>query len=173
MNIEKRSLRLRWLTRTSILLALTLAVQMLGLGQWVTGPAVNAMLIISAAFTGVGGAVIIGALTPLIAFLRGILPAPLGPIIPFIMLGNAVLVISYAVSKRVINSSLPGSITGVIIGSILKFLVLSTAVRFIVEVPPPVAQIMQVPQLFTALIGGIIAIAIITTIGKNYINENH
>ena len=57
----------RWLTRTAILLAITLAFQMLGFPQMVTGPAVNAMLLLSGTYVGGIGAVIIGMLTPLIA----------------------------------------------------------------------------------------------------------
>ncbi|MGI6486166.1 MAG: hypothetical protein ACOX15_07705 [Tepidanaerobacteraceae bacterium] len=73
---------LRWITRTAILLAITLAFQMLGFPQVVTGPAVNGMLLISGTYVGGIGAVIIGLLTPFIAFMRGILAPPLAPMIP-------------------------------------------------------------------------------------------
>ena len=151
---------IRWLTRTAILLAITLAFQMLGFPQMVTGPAVNAMLLLSGTYVGGLGAVIIGLLTPWIAFVRGILAPPLAPMIPFIMLGNAILVIIYVISRGKLGKGYAGSGVGLIVGAVAKFLVLSTAVRFIVNVPPPVAKAMQIPQLYTAILGGIIAIIV-------------
>jgi len=150
----------RWLTRTAILLAITLAFQMLGFPQMITGPAVNAMLLISSAYVGVLGAVIIGLLTPFIAFVRGILAPPLAPMIPFIMIGNALLTIAYVLFRNKLGKGLTGASTGLFVGAIIKFLVLSSAVRFIVSVPPPVAQAMQLPQLYNAILGGVVAIAV-------------
>ena len=150
----------RWLTRTAILLAITLAFQMLGFPQMVTGPAVNAMHLLSGTYVGGLGAVIIGMLTPFIAFVRGILAPPLAPMIPFIMLGNAILVIVYVTFRSKLGKGYATSGIGLIVGAIAKFLVLSTAVRFIVSVPPPVAKAMQVPQLYTAVLGGVIAIIV-------------
>lgn len=151
---------IRWLTRTAILLAITLAFQMLGFPQMITGPAVNAMLLLSGAYVGGLGAVIIGMLTPFIAFIRGILAPPLAPMIPFIMVGNAILIIAYVLSRKKLGKGLAGAGIGLIVGAVAKFLVLSSAVRFIVSVPPPVAQAMQIPQLYTAILGGVVAIAV-------------
>ncbi|NLZ51683.1 MAG: ECF transporter S component [Thermoanaerobacteraceae bacterium] len=151
---------IRWLTRTAILLAITLAFQMLGFPQMITGPAVNAMLLLSGTYVGGLGAVIIGMLTPFIAFIRGILAPPLAPMIPFIMLGNAIFVLTYVVSQRKLGKGFTGAGIGLILGAIIKFLVLSSAVRFIVNVPPPVAQAMQIPQLYTAILGGVVAIVV-------------
>jgi hypothetical protein len=139
-------------TRTAILIALTLVIQMMGMPQYATGPLVNTMLYVATVFVGILGGVAIGLITPVIAFWRGILPPPLGPMIPFIALGNAVLVITYGlIEKR-------NKYVAVIAASVIKYLVLSGAVRFLVAVPPKIAQMMQVPQLITALAGGAIAI---------------
>lgn len=150
----------RWLTRTGILLAITLAFQMLGFPQMITGPAVNAMLLLSGIYVGGLGAVIIGILTPLIAFIRGILAPPLAPMIPFIMAGNALYAFSFVLTRGRLGKSFIGEGIGLVVGAVVKFLLLSTAVRFIVSVPPPVAQMMQIPQLYTALLGGVVAIAV-------------
>lgn len=138
-------------TRTAILMALTLVIQMLGMPQYVTGPLVNTMLYVAAVFVGIWGGVAIGLVTPLIAFWRGILPPPLGPMIPFIALGNAVLVIVYGLVKR------HNRYVAIVAASVIKYFVLAGAVRFVVQVPPKIAQMMQVPQLITALAGGAIA----------------
>jgi uncharacterized YccA/Bax inhibitor family protein len=158
-NVVK-PLSLRWLTRTALLLAITLAFQMLGFPQMITGPAVNAMLLLSGTYVGVLGGIIIGLLTPWIAFARGILASPLGPMIPFIMAGNAFLVIAYTISRNLLGKGYTGSGIGIVVGAIAKFLILSYAVRLIVSVPPPVAKAMQTPQLFTAISGGIIALIV-------------
>lgn len=158
----------RFLTRTAILLALTLAVQMMGFPQFITGPGVNAMLMLSAIYVGPVGGVAIGALTPWIAFMRGILPPPLGPAIPFIMLGNASIVIVFWLMRRVLSSNMVGSVVGVIVGSIAKYFVIAAAVQFLLDLPPgPSAKLLQISQLFTALIGGIIAIIIERVLQRN------
>ncbi|MFW5897029.1 MAG: ECF transporter S component [Bacillota bacterium] len=150
----------RWITRTALLLALTLAFQMIGLPQPITGPAVNAMLILSVLFAGPVSGVIIGSLTPLIAFQRGILAAPLGPMIPFIALANAVLVLLFALVRK------QQPILAVVVAALAKFAVLATAVRLFVTVPPPIAVAMGTPQLLTALIGGGVALLAHRAIGQ-------
>lgn len=142
------------LTKLAILLAITLAFQMLGLPQPFTGPAVNAMLILSTLALGPVGAALIGMLTPVIAFTRGILPPPLGPAIPFIVLGNWALIFTFAGLQRV-NSYLALGV-----GAVLKFFILAGAVRFFLAVPPPIAKALQFPQLLTALAGGIVALLV-------------
>ncbi len=168
--MEESSRRgLRWLVRTALLLALTVAIQMLGLPQFFTGPLVNAFLLLAALFNGMWSGVIIGLFTPGIAFARGILAPPLGPMIPFIMAGNAILVIVFSlVGKR---DHLGREIGGVVLGSFLKYLLLSQAVTWVVEVPPPVAKAMQTPQLFTALAGGAIALIVYQVIPKREIQR--
>ncbi|MFO7942164.1 MAG: ECF transporter S component [Bacillota bacterium] len=150
----------RWITRTALLLALTLAFQMIGLPQPVTGPAVNAMLILSALVVGPVSGVIIGSLTPVIAFQRGILAAPLGPMIPFIALANAVLVLLFALVRK------RQPVLAVVVAAVAKFAVLATAVRVFVAVPPPIAVAMGTPQLLTALIGGGVALIAYRAIGR-------
>jgi len=149
----------RWLTRTAVLLALTLAVQSLGLPQWFTGPLVNAFLLLASLVSGIGSGVLVGLLTPWIALLRGILPPPLAPMVPFIMLGNALLVIIFSLVRRK-KEVLWLSIVALVLAALGKYLLLSQAVRYLVEVPPRVTQAMQVPQLLTALGGGAIALSI-------------
>lgn len=160
------SISVRVLTRTAILLALTLAIQMLRLPQPVTGPLINAMLVLAAVTVGAPSGVVIGLLTPWIAYVNGILPPVLGPAIPFIMAGNTVLVLTVAIAERIFaRGKRPGyrrvgQAAGVLFGGLLKFLVISTAVRFIIDVPAPVAVVLQLPQLFTAWTGGAAALAV-------------
>jgi hypothetical protein len=151
---------IRWISRTAILFALTLVIQMIGLPQFFTGPLVNAFLLLATLTVGVSSGIVIGLFTPWIAFSRGILPAPLGPMIPFIMMGNAVLVIVFYLITMKKKENIGFSVLGIVAGSIAKYLILSQSVALIVSVPPPVAKAMQVPQLLTALAGGVIALIV-------------
>lgn len=124
-----------WLARTALLLAFTVAIQMPGLPQPVTGPAVNAMLLLAAGVVSPASGVLVGVFTPIIALYRGILPPPLAPM-PFIGLGNAVFVMVFAWLHR------RWGFVGVLIAAVAKFAVLSTAVRFMVSLPEAVAYAM-------------------------------
>ena len=150
--------KIKFITRTGILLAVALAIQMGGFPQPVTGPLINTVLYLSALLVGSWSGIIIGICTPVIAFMRGILPAPLGPMIPFIALGNDVLVVIFSLLKG------KNKILGIILASLVKYLILFTAVSYIVDVPDKIAQIMSLPQLFTALSGGAIAIVAYKTL---------
>lgn len=163
--MEKRT-SLRIVTRTAVLFALTLAVQMLGFPQMVTGPLVNACLLLAAIFAGVISGVVIGLFTPWVALLRGILPPVLGPMVPFIMMGNGALVIIFGLLRR--KRGLPFEIAGVILGAFVKYLLLSQAVRTFVKVPPAVAQAMQLPQLVNALLGGALALVLAQAVQRVY-----
>ncbi len=152
-------------TRTGILLALALVFQMGGFPQPVTGPAVNAILFLAAMLIGPVGGAIIGAFTPIMAFLRGILPPPLAPVIPFIVIGNGMLVIVYVYLSRILRVGPDKTFVlrrFIALGAaaLVKFFILAGAVTFLVEVPAPIAQMMTLPQLYTALAGGFIALLI-------------
>lgn len=157
---------LRKIVLTGLFIAMTVVFQMFGFHQYVTGPVVNGMLLLSALYTGPFGGVLVGVATPWVAFLRGILPPPLAPMIPFIMLANGAYVLAFYACRRTLGNSPFGSSTGIITGAVIKFLFLSGAVKFLVAVPPLVAKGMQLPQLFTALIGGVLALVVAELLKK-------
>ncbi len=145
---------IRWLSRTAILLAIALVFQMGGFPQFITGPLINTVLYLAAMIVGWQGGMLIGILTPVIASIRGILPPPLTPLIPFIALGNSILVILFFWLQS------KNKIAGIIIASLVKSLLLASAVKLVVQVPPAIAQMMSLPQLITALAGGAIALVL-------------
>ncbi|MFZ7103683.1 MAG: hypothetical protein ACOWWO_13660 [Peptococcaceae bacterium] len=153
MNISTKIL-----TRTAILLAVALAVQQIKL-QWLTGPAINAILILAVGYAGVSSGVIIGLLTPVLAFTQGIMPLAIA--VPFIMLGNIVYCYGFYWARKT------NDLVGIAVGAILKFCLLAGAVKFIIQVPPKVAQALSFPQLVTAIIGGLIAAAILRYLPHN------
>ncbi len=145
---------IRWVSRTAILLAIALVFQMGGFPQFITGPLINTVLYLAAMIVGWQGGMLIGIFTPVIASIRGILPPPLTPLIPFIALGNSILVILFFWLQS------KNKIAGIIIASLVKFLLLASAVKLVVQVPPAIAQMMSLPQLITALAGGAIALVL-------------
>ncbi len=96
--MQKRTL---FIARMGIILALTLTLQVAGLPQPVTGPLINAMLLLTAVLFGNVAGVLLGCLTPGLALVRGQLPLALAPMVPFIAVGNALLVFIFIfISKK-------------------------------------------------------------------------
>ncbi len=161
---NKHNMAMTILTRTAVLLALALVFQIgfIQFAQPAVGPLVNMTLLIAAVVVGSTPAIIIGCLTPLMAFLLGIMP--LLPVVPFIMVGNAILILSFNLTRNVFRKY--GDIIGVIVAALLKFAFLAISIRyfvtyFIEKVPPKMVTAFTIPQLYTALIGGFLAIVIV------------
>lgn len=152
--------KIKLITRTALLLALTVAFQGIKLGQFVTGPLVNAVLYISAYAVGWPGGIFIGAVTPWIALLTGILKPALAPAVPFIMLGNALLVVGFSLLNTF------NSYVAVLCASVVKFLILYVSTRFLLQLNPAIASALQLPQLVTALIGGALAMIVISALNS-------
>ncbi|OCL26401.1 ECF transporter S component [Orenia metallireducens] len=155
----------KWLTRTAILLALTLVVQALGFPAYITGPLVNMMLLLATILVGLESGLLIGALTPWIALVRGILPPPLAVMIPFIIISNLLWVLIYHFLAK------KNKYLGIGLAALSKYGILASAVNFLVNVPPKIATLMQVPQLLTALAGGLLALSIVKAINLSDVLE--
>ncbi len=150
--------KVKFITYAAVLLALAALFPALHLPQYVTGPIVNFSLIIATYILGTWGGVLVGCFTPWVAFLSGLMPLAFLP--PIIMVGNGIYTLSFGLLKRF---GWGGKITGIGIGALLKFLFLSFAVTHLVKAPPKLVQMLSIPQLFTALTGGILALIIIKT----------
>lgn len=131
--------------------------------QWFTGPIINAIMILVLFLVGIRSAMVVALVPSLMALASGLLPAVLAPVVPFIMISNAIFVLSidriYDYSK---NSS-RGYWQGVVVGATLKFVFLYLSVGWITklllkqELAAAVANMMSWPQLATAVSGGMIA----------------
>jgi len=125
--------------------------------QFLTGPIVNATLFISTIILGVQAGILVGLVPSLIALSVGLLPSVLAPMVPFIMMGNAILIIGFNYLKE------KNYWIGIICASILKFIFLFSTSSIVInlllkkEVASQVAMMMGPCQLFTAIIGGIVA----------------
>lgn len=167
MNVSKET---HHMIIAALLLTLAVMIQILGknipqINQLFVGPIVNSILLLAVYFSGVKWAMIIGALTPLLAFFTGVLAAPMAPFIPFIAIGNFLYVLIFSFFKNRRN----GEPIGVLAGSLIKFLFLFFSATKLIDliavgIPQPVkdklAVSMGLPQFVTALAGGAVAMAL-------------
>jgi hypothetical protein len=136
--------------------------------QWTTGPIINAVLILSVYLLGIRSAVFIALFPSLMALSGGLLPAVLAPVVPFIMIGNIILIFLIDAGRRYIGFS-----AGLFLGSLFKFLFLYSSVAWIEnlllksEFASKVALMMSWPQFATAIIGGILAWGVIKAMGED------
>lgn len=163
MGELRRSKTMNQLARTSVLLALALVFQ-IGFNQFgptIVGPLVNMTLLIAAAVVGSTSAILIGCLTPLMAFVLGI--STFLPVVPFIMAANALLVLTFNLIRKRVKYY--GNIVAMILAAFVKFAFLAISIRYFVTlfvdaVKPPMVTLFTLPQLTSALIGGTLALVI-------------
>ncbi len=174
--------KLRYITETAIMLALLVTLQALtkGFGQLVTGSCVNAVLAVSALVGGLGCGITVALLSPVLAYLLGI--APVIVTVPVIMAGNTVYVILLWLLCRRTDRRLWKQLVGWLVAAAAKFALLYLLVTKVVcgvlasellatgVMKQPMLKALPVtfswPQLFTALIGGGIALLIVPVLRK-------
>ncbi len=167
------------ITAIAAMIALCTVFQaMKGISPYITGSAVNAILIISALSTGWVGGLVISCLTPIFAYILGLTPLlQMIPIMVFVIaVGNASLVVTTLVGFQMKEKSLPITL---LLGSAIKALILWVLVWFVVlpifgaELPDAVVLAAKasfsVMQLITAIIGSVIAFAVHMRIKNLYI----
>jgi len=130
---------------------------------WLTGPLVNAILILILLLSGRRNAIFVSCLPSLMALSGGLLPLVLAPAIPFIMISNIIFVLGIDWFYKRRSQDFSGYWSGVIAGAFLKFVFLSFSVNilatFFISVPTLniVVRMFGWSQLMTALAGGLIA----------------
>jgi len=155
-----------WITRTAVLIAITVALQALTLqlgNQIITGSIVNLMLIISVMTCGLSTGLTVGVFTPIMPTLLGF--GPVWPVVPFIAVGNMALVtVWHFIGNHKIGGMYVSYVVALIAGAVAKFLVLyfgvvRLAIPYILGLPEQnVMSIMfSYPQLITAAVGGVCA----------------
>ena len=173
------SKKIRWITETAIMLALLVTLQALTkpAGQLVTGSCVNAVLAVAALVGGLASGLTIALISPVLAFLLGIAPQILT--VPAIMAGNCVYVILLSL---ICGKDLVKRIAAWLIAAVAKFAVLYLIVVKIIcgvmaptllaagTLKQPMLKALPAtfswPQLFTALIGGAVALVIVPVVRK-------
>jgi hypothetical protein len=145
--------------QTAIFVALLAIVTLAPLmrNQFLTGPVVNASLIIAVVMLGSRSGMMLGLLPSVLALGTGILNPVMAPQIPFIMAANVIFVLAFAGLNRY------GFWKGLVTASLLKtaFLFGTSFLTASLITSPTLAgsisQMMSWPQLATALAGGVIA----------------
>lgn len=175
MNPNKK--RILWITRTAILLALLIVIQAItapfGI-PLITGSLVNLILIVTVVTCGFSSGLTVAVISPIVAKLVGI--GPLWVLIPFIALGNCTLILLWhVIGKRIFKEKLIGYFVALVTGAAGKFLVLYLSIvqmmiPLFLHLPEKQAAAISATfsfsQLFTALIGGIIAIMLLPIVKK-------
>ncbi len=136
--------------------------------QWITGPLVNAILILTLFLAGIRSAVIVCLVPSLMALAGGLLPPILAPAVPFIMISNIILVFSVDfIYLNFRSNNNQNYWLGVLVGAFFKFLFLYASINIISrllikqELVKQIAIMMSWPQFATAITGGFIAFIIL------------
>ena len=176
------SKKIRWITETAIMLALLVTLQSptKPAGQLVTGSCVNAVLAISALVGGLASGLTVALISPVLAFLLGIAPQILT--VPAIMAGNAVYVVLLVLLADKTGKNLVTQIIAWVVAAAAKFATLYVIVVKIIcgvmassllaagTLKEPMLKALPAtfswPQLFTALIGGAVALVIVPVVRK-------
>lgn len=166
-----------WITRTAALTALLIVMQAAtaSLGNTlVTGSIVNLILIVSVMTCGMSTGITVGMISPVCAKLFGI--GPFWSLIPFIIVGNIVLVFLWHLIGNYKTKKIKLSyVIAMIVAAISKFLVLylgivKLAIPVFLKLPEQKATVISnmfsIPQLITALIGGALALVILPVLKR-------
>ena len=174
--------KIRWITETAVMLALLVSLQALTkpLGQLVTGSCVNCVLAVATLVGGPLCGLVIALVSPVLAFLLGITLQFLT--VPAIMIGNSVYVILLALLLANKDCKIVKQTVSLVIAAAAKFAVLYLIVAKIIcgvlapsllaagALKEPMLKLLPAtfswPQLFTALIGGLIALLIVPALRK-------
>ncbi|MFA5742492.1 MAG: iron hydrogenase [Candidatus Paceibacterota bacterium] len=139
-----------------ILLGLSIVLPLFH-SQYITGPMVNAILFLSAVLAGSTGAMFVAMVPSIVALSSGLLPIALAPAVPFIMLGNAILIATFILLQK------KSFWLAATVASFTKFIFLFGSSQLVVgliakkQAAIAAASMLSYPQLITALIGAILA----------------
>ena len=174
--------KIRWITYTAVMLALLVSLQAVTkpLGQLVTGSCVNAVLAITVLVVGLSGGITVALISPVLAYLWGIAPQILT--VPAIMVGNGVYVtlLFFLADKK--GKNVLRQVAAWVVSAFAKFAALYAIVVWLIcgvfaqklleagTLMPPMLKALPAtfswPQLFTAIIGGAVALLVFPILRK-------
>ena len=174
--------KVKWIAQTAMLLALLVTLQYVTkpLGQLVTGSCVNAVLAVATLVGGLASGLVVALVSPVLAFLLGIAPQILT--VPAIMVGNSVYALLLWLAADKSGKNLLRQIGAWLLAAAAKAAVLYLLVAKLIcgvmadrllatgTLKEPMLKALPVtfswPQLFTALIGGAVALLIVPVLRK-------
>ena len=128
--------------------------------QWVTGTIVNALLFVAAWRLGLANAILVAVLPSSVALMRGLLPAPMAMLIPYIIVSNVLLILTFSFLKKNLTLGVP-------VAAFVKFCFLfGVSLYFAPKLLAPMMMMLQWSQLATALAGGFLAAMTISFLKK-------
>ncbi len=171
----------KFITRTAVILALAIIFQNLRYfigampySTYIIGSLVNLSIIVATGAVGLVSGLIISFVTPVVALFQGHLPHVY--LMPVTMLGNAVLATVFYVFKRSRFAEPFNAFLGVAVGAVIKWIVMYwvgivVVLRMFVPNLPPqkvtiISAAFNIPQIITALIGGVLGIIIIKALKR-------
>ena len=181
------SKKIRWITETAVMLAMLVALQALTkpMGQYVTGSFVNAILAITVLLVGLSSGLTVALISPVMAFFLGIAPN-IVTVIPIMIANVCYIVLLYILAgKR--GTALWKKAVALVTASAAKFGILYLLVvkvicgiasgslldkkmgKTVLLAPKMLENLPLIftwPQLFTALIGGAVALSIVPVLRK-------
>lgn len=163
----KKTHILVWEERKELLVSLALSlivflVPALVHQQFLTGPIINAALLLSFIYLGKSRAFFLALIPSTVALARGLLPVALAPMVPFIMMSNVLFIETF--SRFYKQEKLTQSTLALLLAALVKAAFLSLVVKLLMQgllnqaLLPKVAKMMAWPQLWTAVVGGSFAI---------------
>jgi hypothetical protein len=165
--------KILWLTETGVMLALLVALQTVTkpLGQLVTGSFVNGVLAVTVLTAGLSSGITVAVISPVLAWLLNIAPQVIT--VPAIMVGNTVFVVLLHILAGRAPKSVLRQVIAWVVSAAAKFAVLYAIVVWLIcgviqpaGVPKALPAMFSWPQLFTALIGGAVALVIAPVLRK-------
>lgn len=174
-------IRTKQIVQTALFLAIAIVAQLLGtlmggagsIGQILTGSIVNMCLVLAVSMIGLIPALAISVLSPVLAFVFGVMKFPFA--IPVVIIGNAIYVVLIKIIfKSVSETKMPVQkiieIIGVIVSAVVKALAMWSLAKYVLmmftKVPAPLIASFSFPQAITGTIGGIIAIVVYAILKK-------
>lgn len=171
-----------WITETAVMLALLVALQAITkpMGQLVTGSFVNAVLAVTVLVAGLYSGITVAIVSPVLAYLLGIAPQILT--VPAIMVGNTVFVVLLYFVAGKDSKQIVRQIAAWVSAAAAKFAALYAIVVWLIcgvfsesllssgVLKAPMLKALPATfswsQLFTALIGGGVALLIVPVLRK-------
>ena len=171
-------IKTKQITVTAIMLAICLVSQFFkNLSVYITGPIINAALILTVLYAGMACGIILSIITPVTSFFITGSPvmAAISAVFPCLMIGKIIFVgcVGLLCKKCGKAAGFPVSIA---IGAILKAVFMGIAIALIILptfLPAPMHKMLpvlqlqfSVTQLITAVIGGVYAVIIAAVLKK-------
>lgn len=172
--MKQRSLRILSLTQTALLLALCLGFQLLkSVSIYITGPLVNAVLIIASVSVGWQSGLAIALLSPIAAWLIGATPIvnALPVMLPVIAAGNTIIaVFAFLFRKSFPFGLLPGALckAGFLWGAVCGLILPAFGQKLPEKLIAAAKVTFSLTQLINAILGSLLAWLMLRIMKKRF-----